>query len=277
MTTQRDDLKELFNKYCEWQSHNNRGTQIGIYSIAFIGLSVALRRVRPFKKFTKPDDVPNSYIRNRREITGEVCRIEPNGAVLMVKHSPIIKVPFVHKHNEDLPVKIANVNINSLGINWLQSIVSGNQVTFVPLSKYSKYLLCEVNLTQKLPKQKKEQTINLGESLCSIGFGKYENRPIKVNDIMHKIYIDRLMYAEELYVKREMGIKYYYEPTKALLINILSIFRMLSLYPIVRLVRFIKSRLPKQQAKAKKTDEKQSKKLTSGSNLERKQLDVGSA
>ncbi|KAJ8940753.1 hypothetical protein NQ314_010615 [Rhamnusium bicolor] len=141
-----DKVSNLFNGFTNLMDQNIRGVQIGCYSIAFVGLTVALRKVKPFSKFKKPSDIPNHFINERRELTGVVKRIEPNGALLMIEHKPLVDIPVVT--SGQLPVKISGVNVTGLGLNWLQAIVAGNEVKFVPVVKEKDLVQCEVLLLQ---------------------------------------------------------------------------------------------------------------------------------
>lgn len=64
----------------------------------------------------------------------------------MIKHKPLITLPGVR--NGALPVKISGVNVSGLGISWLQTIVAGNEVQFVPVLKEKDAVQCEVVLQQ---------------------------------------------------------------------------------------------------------------------------------
>lgn len=77
-----------------------------------------------------------------------VERIEPGGAFLMVEHKPLIKL-FPRK-NGCLPIKIAGVNLSGNAISWLQSIVAGNRVLFIPVIKRKDCIISEVFLPQPL-------------------------------------------------------------------------------------------------------------------------------
>lgn len=90
--------------------------------------------------------MPNHFIQERRELIGFVERVEPSGALLMVKHQPLVPIPGLRSGN--LPVKVCGVNISGLGLNWLQAIVAGNNVKFVPVFKDKNYVHCEVVLPQ---------------------------------------------------------------------------------------------------------------------------------
>lgn len=81
------------------------------------------------------------------KLSGKVTRIEAGGGpLLMIQHRPL--VPLISRPNqgEGLPVRVAGVNITGNGVSWLQTIVSGNDVTFVPLQKQPQYVVCEVTM-----------------------------------------------------------------------------------------------------------------------------------
>lgn len=64
----------------------------------------------------------------------------------MIKHQPIIPLP--GSSTNSLPVKITGVNVSGLGISWLQTIVAGNEVKFVPVAKFKEFVQCKVILPQ---------------------------------------------------------------------------------------------------------------------------------
>lgn len=65
----------------------------------------------------------------------------------MVEHKPLVDIPLIK--SGQLPVKISGVNITGLGLSWLQSIVAGQQIKFVPITKDTNFLQCQVLLVQK--------------------------------------------------------------------------------------------------------------------------------
>lgn len=66
----------------------------------------------------------------------------------MVRHSPLIRLS--RSKVDCLPVKIAGVNVSGNGLSWLQTIVAGNNVTFVPVLKQKDCVHCEVTLPQTI-------------------------------------------------------------------------------------------------------------------------------
>jgi len=192
-----------FEQYCRVMSENNNVAHVGIYAVAVGGLAYALKRVRPFSKFKRPSDVPNSFINNQCRLTGYVQRIEPNGGILMVEHMPLI--PLL-KSDATLPVKIAGVQVSGHGLSWLQTIVAGNKVHFIPMVKNYDNIECEILLPHI--DNKKVEHINLGEKLVAIGFGSLEASPV-IHDKNYLAYINRLQHAQELATRKKLGSKYY--------------------------------------------------------------------
>lgn len=65
----------------------------------------------------------------------------------MVNHLPIMKLPGIKEG--ELPVAISGVKLSGLGVNWLQAIVVGNEIKFIPVKKTKDALLCEVEMSKK--------------------------------------------------------------------------------------------------------------------------------
>lgn len=78
---------------------------------------------------------------------GTVERIDPATGILLLQHKPLIPLPFVN--NDALPVKISGVKVSGLGTYWLNAIVVGNEVKFIPTMKMNDCVKCEVILSQK--------------------------------------------------------------------------------------------------------------------------------
>lgn len=115
-----------------------------------------------FSRFRKPSDIPNRFVRDRQELTGTVQRIEPRGAVLMVDHKPPISLS--SGKGDGLPVKIFGVNVTGNGLSWLQTVVAGNEVKLIPVSKQRDWVECEINLSQQIDKV---------QYLCNLKMFKY--------------------------------------------------------------------------------------------------------
>ncbi|RZC32443.1 uncharacterized protein BDFB_003161 [Asbolus verrucosus] len=213
-----DEIKNLLYCAIDLMEQNNRGVQLGCYSVALFGFGIAVRRVRPFSRFKKPSDVPNHFIKERRELTGLVERLDPNGALLMIRHKPLITIPGLP--GGQLPVKISGVDVTGLGLNWLQTVVVGNEVKFIPIAKAQNFVQCQV-LLPHVTRKNKQRTINIGESLVRVGFGQVVDidKPIS-KDRTYLTYCNRLQVAENYALRKKLGMKYYMKPAKAVLIYI---------------------------------------------------------
>ncbi|KAL1505660.1 hypothetical protein ABEB36_005170 [Hypothenemus hampei] len=221
-----DNISSAFNRFTNLLERDIKGVHIGCYSVALISLTIAIRKVRPFSKFKKPSDIPNHFIQEKRELNGVVKRIEPNGTLLLVEHKPLVNIPLLKSGH--LPVKISGVKVTGLGINWLQCIVAGKEIKFIPVSKNEKFVQCQVLLLQRT-KDQKEEYLNVGESLLKIGFGLTEPvLPPLSADPKFVTYYKRLQAAENYALRKKLGFKYYIKPTKNALANLYNHLNNLS-------------------------------------------------
>ncbi|XP_028139775.1 uncharacterized protein LOC114333970 [Diabrotica virgifera virgifera] len=207
-----EKITKSFDDIINAMEKDNRGAQITCYSVALLGLTVALRKVRPLSRFRKPSDIPNHFIKEKRELTGQVKRIDPNGGLLIIEHKPLVPLPIIP--SGDLPVKISGVNVTGLGTTWLQSVVADKEVTFIPVSKDKDFVQCQVLLSQTT-KDEKQQIINIGESLVKIGFALPEHieKPLSEDPFFLRYY-GLLLKAEKVALRKKLGLKYYIIPTK---------------------------------------------------------------
>ncbi|XP_018569964.1 uncharacterized protein LOC108909968 isoform X2 [Anoplophora glabripennis] len=232
-----DQVSNVFNGFTNIMDQNIRGVQLGCYSVALVGLTVAMRKVRPFSKFKAPSDIPNHFVKERRELTGLVKRIEPDGALLMVQHKPLVNIPLIP--SGQLPVKITGVNVTGLGISWLQTVVVGSEVKFVPILKGRNLVECEVLLVQP-SKDKQPRLVNVGEKLVKVGFGfpATIEKPL-VENRKFLSYYSRLQSAELYANKRKLGFKYYTLPIEKALYSLLNYLYSTFLHTIEQTVRII--------------------------------------
>lgn len=61
------------------------------------------------------------------------------------------------------------------------------------------------------------RTVNVGESLVSIGFGTIANSILKTDDKYWTNYYKKLKKAEAYALRKKLGIKYYVNPTRQVL------------------------------------------------------------
>ncbi|XP_014282781.1 protein C3orf33 [Halyomorpha halys] len=151
--------KDWLRSATELLEQNIVGVKLGIYGIGLLGLGIALKSVRPFKKFTSPQDIPWSFMDGHLKLNGKVLGVEyfPK-PLLVIDHHPIFMSSF--RKPNGLLVDIEGVNISGNGISWLKTIVVGTNVDFVLLHKQPSYVSCMVY-------QKKR---NVGKHLVSLGF-----------------------------------------------------------------------------------------------------------
>lgn len=77
-----------------------------------------------------------------------VTRIDPSDGLLMVQHKPLVNIFLVP--SGQLPVKILGIKISGLGLNWLQAVVAGQEVKFIPVTKEKDFVQCQVLLLQTI-------------------------------------------------------------------------------------------------------------------------------
>lgn len=164
----------IWEKYIAFSETDIRAVKSLSYGITSISLAVALYRIRPFAKFRKPSSLPSRFLRQKVQLRGTVVHVEPGSdTLLMVDHKPLIPLPRLGRPKY-LPIKIAGVDVTSNGINWLQTIVKGKEVTFVPLSKEKDYVTCIILMKQN------QEHIKIGEELTKLGFALVRNDPLKI-------------------------------------------------------------------------------------------------
>ncbi|XP_043485463.1 protein C3orf33 [Polistes fuscatus] len=166
----KERMPVVFQKLNTFMEQNNRAVEFVSYGIAGVGLLFALYRIKPFAKFKKPSDVPNRFLKTT-EFEGRVTRIDPaHGTLLLVDHIPLLPFPRLSK-NKYLPIKLAGINTTSHGISWLQCLINGKNVKFLPLDKKKDYLNCIVTFSEK-----DQERINIAEELVKLGFGTISNQ-----------------------------------------------------------------------------------------------------
>ncbi|KAF5270873.1 hypothetical protein FQA39_LY08318 [Lamprigera yunnana] len=157
--------------------------------------------MRPFSRFSAPSQIPRSFIERNQELVGTVHGVDPNSALLLIKHKPLIPLPF--GNGKLLPVKLAGIDISQNGVSWLHTIIVGSKVSFTPISVQNNWVQCRVNLEQLSPEEKLK-TIDVGESLVSVGFASVDS-----NNIPSKKYLRCLQAAELRAQRKQMGLMFY--------------------------------------------------------------------
>ncbi|XP_048261758.1 uncharacterized protein LOC105665719 isoform X2 [Bombus terrestris] len=161
MSEKKPNILERFIIFSET---NTKTLKIFSYGIASISLVIALYRIRPFAKFRKPSSIPSRFLQRKVQLQGTVIHIEPNyGTLLMVDHKPLISLPRLSSSTY-LPIKVAGLDVTTNGISWLQTIVSGKEITFIPLAIEKDYVTCIVSI------ERNKEQIKIGEELAKLGF-----------------------------------------------------------------------------------------------------------
>lgn len=164
----------MWERYTAFSETDIRAVKTISYGIASISLAVALYRIRPFAKFRKPSNIPSRFLEKKVQLHGTVARVEPgSNTLLMVDHKPLIPLPRLGS-SKYLPIKIAGIDVTSNGINWLQTIVKGKEITFIPLSKEKDYVTCIILMQQN------QEHIKIAEELTRLGFALVRNDPLKI-------------------------------------------------------------------------------------------------
>lgn len=119
--------------------------------------------------FGKPSDIPHHFVRDQVKQYGRVTKIEPSqlyGPLLVVQHHPPAKVFFWS--SKTIPIKIDGIAINANGYSWLQSVVTGKEICFIPMKEPSSaaQIECRVCINDS------KKQIDVGEALLSLGFAK---------------------------------------------------------------------------------------------------------
>lgn len=194
-----DKEQNWFDKFTVIVEQNIRGVQIGIYSVGVIGLVVALKSVRPFAHFVKPQDIPKTFVERRVPLNGRVLGVELGGPatppLLLVDHQPII--PIARQSSSGLPVHIAGVDISGNGISWMQSVLTGEQVKFTPLKINPSSVSCIV----KAPKG------DVAVDLVSVGFATVSAMDFTLEkDPLYITYYKRLLKTEKRAERKGHGM-----------------------------------------------------------------------
>ncbi|EFN87171.1 hypothetical protein EAI_02531 [Harpegnathos saltator] len=154
-------------------------------------------------------------------------RVEPSdGALLMVDHQPLLPFPRFSQTSY-LPVKIGDVNVTGNGISWLQFVVSGKLITFVPIIKEKDYLKCTVTIPQK-----DQDSLKIGEELVKLGLGTVHESGIRLKDKNALAYTKSLINAQKWAIRRRNGHWHFVrQPTVLWKTQMFIINKMKSLLP----------------------------------------------
>ncbi|PSN37124.1 hypothetical protein C0J52_12594 [Blattella germanica] len=198
-----DDKRHWMEKFSLCLERNIRGVQYGIYGVAFVGLAVALRSVRPFKKFSSPKDIPASFIEKHITLNGRVVHIESSVGssppLLLVDHHPILASKWRRSNDKCLPVHVSSVDVLNNGVSWLQHIVAGSNVKFTVLKTNPQFASCIVTASSTRR--------NVGVDLVSLGFASVSALDFDLEkDPRYIKYYKQLLSAENRAEKRGLGM-----------------------------------------------------------------------
>ncbi|XP_058803072.1 protein C3orf33 homolog [Phymastichus coffea] len=206
----KEEKMDFFERFSNFMEHDTRGVQIITYGVAGIGFLAALYKIRPFARFTSPSDVPKHFFTKKVLLEGTVKNVAPSEQpYLLIDHKPLVPLPRlgIQKY---LPVKIAGVNITGNGMSWLQAIVKGQKVKFLPIAKDNEFLTCIVMLAQK-----DNEPASIGKELLKVGFGTVADiKPFLPTDKDVKGYQRSLQLAQKWAERKRNGIWHFkYSPT----------------------------------------------------------------
>jgi hypothetical protein len=143
-----DDERHWSEKFTLYMERNMKVVQCGIYSVAIVRLAVVVRSVRPFKKFTSPQEIPTNFLEKHVTLTGKVLSVETSAGalppLLLVDHHPIVGWRLRQSSMKCLPLHISSVDNLNNGVSWLQHAMVGSNIRFTPLKANHESLSCIV-------------------------------------------------------------------------------------------------------------------------------------
>uniref|UniRef100_A0AAG5CRE4 TNase-like domain-containing protein n=1 Tax=Anopheles atroparvus TaxID=41427 RepID=A0AAG5CRE4_ANOAO len=232
-----------FQRYSDFMHADTKGVEIVSYTVSGILFIVAYRKIRPFTRFGQASDIPKHFVREQIPQYGKVTKIEPSlqhGPLLVVRHRPPGNIIFWSK--KVIPIKVNGIEINANGYSWLQSVVAGKDICFVPMvaSSTQAHAECRVFLNDS------KKNINVGEALLSLGFAKLTvavPAPLGNRKDVHKVhlyqYYRSLAQAERFAKDRRNGLWQQALPPRSWLLSLWTLTwdRLLSLSRLPALVR----------------------------------------
>lgn len=198
-----DDERHWFEKFTLYMERNIKGVQYGIYSVAVVGLAVALRSVRPLKKFTSPQEIPTHFLEKHVTLSGKVVSVETSAGttppLLLVDHRPVVGWQLRQSVTKCLPVHISSVDILNNGVSWLQCVVVGSNIRFTPLKANPESLSCIVRSNTKCG--------DVAVDLVSLGFASVSSLDFSLEKSpVYMTYYKQLLAAENRAEKRGHGM-----------------------------------------------------------------------
>lgn len=174
--------------------NNIRSVQLGVYSIALCGFVIAVRSVRPFKKFKYPHEIPKSFFKKHVELNGNVMRIDFNPKpVLLVDHHPLL-LSAIRRPGQGLKVGVEGIDLMPNGISWLQTIIVGQHIKFTLISQEKEYVTSIVEYGKK----------DVANQLVTLGFASVAtfNQNLDSDKLYSKYYKSLLKQESKAESKR---------------------------------------------------------------------------
>ncbi|XP_052868965.1 uncharacterized protein LOC128274719 [Anopheles cruzii] len=200
-----------FQQFSDYMRKDTKGVEIISYSLSGVLFVIAYRKIRPFTRFGQASDIPLHFIRNQVRQYGCVKKIEPSlqyGPLLIVRHRPPANILFWS--DKTIPIRVNGIEINANGYSWLESVVSGKEICFLPMVARpgtTKHADCRVLLTDS------NKTIDIGEALLSLGFAKLTvavPKPVKSRKDEYEVrlrqYYRSLAQSERYAQDRRIGL-----------------------------------------------------------------------
>lgn len=196
-----DKDRNWFDKFASVMDQNIRGVQYGVYFVAGLGFVIAIRSVRPFLKLKSPSDIPKHFMVKKMPFYAKVVSVQPSmvpgrNPLILVNHYPLLSLP-IKNETHLLPLEVASVDVTSNGFIWLQSMLVGDDIKFIPLRT-------DADRVYSIIYKKKQ---NVGQHLISIGFGSVSGLDFKLEkDEYYMNYYKSLLSEEQRAERKGAGI-----------------------------------------------------------------------
>ncbi|XP_060563004.1 protein C3orf33-like [Ruditapes philippinarum] len=193
---------------------NIRLIQNGLYIVGGIGVIVAARSIYVTKIFTKVEDIPAQFLRDRVKLRGKVQQVHHDG-MLSIEHIPILrlKIPFVKQNIDCLPVKLACIDVSPEGRLWLNRNILHKAVWFHLLHRNGSLNGMGSQLYSKIEIPRRFRgNIHVNEELIRLGLSKISSLShLEENDMLLTnqnllLYLDQLVKLEDIASKKGIGM-----------------------------------------------------------------------
>ncbi|KAG8238723.1 hypothetical protein J437_LFUL015282 [Ladona fulva] len=168
---------------------NSRGVELGLYTLGFVGLGIALRNIRPFLRFRRLCDIPPSFLEKNLSFKGKILRLEPtnDSPIIVMEHYPLVRLIPRKDPLSGLPVKLLSINIGPNGLAWMNHLLVDKDITFTLMKVNSEAVHCLVT----------RRGIDIGLNLVSLGFASVSPYDLQMdNNEIYKKYYKELLKTE---------------------------------------------------------------------------------